>query len=427
MLRIYFMSMGVLVFATSSLGGPYSQNKTSRESKQFSLFQVITFENENCLGSTRNGTCYTASECTDRGGSTSGTCASGYGVCCIFSVNCGSQSAENNTYLSETSSAGLSSCSYTICKSQSNICRIRFDFTTFSIAGPVNGLIENTNAAGGAIGDCTMDQFSVTAPGGVGSPVICGFNMGQHMVVDASDQCHEAVFNFGGSAMTPRSWDIKVTQFACNEEMGGEDVVAIFDAVQDTFYNACFQDLRDVCSTSLPCQELFPVLTFPRAPQRSRQVLLTCLVKITEFVYVGVLDIVRFVMSPISPTRSLPLLRPLKLSSADLASGVGTQCSEDYLIIPGAFDLLGDKTLETVDPATTQERLCGRILSAITGKMAADVYDNTDPTKSASVCSKNTPFVIGFKSDGDEVAAEEMGGAPGGIVGFSLNYQQIKC
>ncbi|XP_059086803.1 uncharacterized protein LOC131883364 isoform X2 [Tigriopus californicus] len=252
MLRIYFMSMGVLVFATSSLGGPYSQNKTSRESKQFSLFQVITFENENCLGSTRNGTCYTASECTDRGGSTSGTCASGYGVCCIFSVNCGSQSAENNTYLSETSSAGLSSCSYTICKSQSNICRIRFDFTTFSIAGPVNGLIENTNAAGGAIGDCTMDQFSVTAPGGVGSPVICGFNMGQHMVVDASDQCHEAVFNFGGSAMTPRSWDIKVTQFACNEEMGGpEGCLQYFSAVSGTISSFNFPTSSSAVSSSV--------------------------------------------------------------------------------------------------------------------------------------------------------------------------------
>ena len=33
---------------------------------------------------------------------------------------------------------------------------------------------------GGALGDCTTDSFAVTAPGGVGSPVICGVNTGYH-------------------------------------------------------------------------------------------------------------------------------------------------------------------------------------------------------------------------------------------------------
>ncbi|TRY72225.1 hypothetical protein TCAL_16133, partial [Tigriopus californicus] len=71
----------------------------------------------------------------------------------------------------------------------------------------------------GAIGDCTTDQFSVTAPGGVGSPVICGFNSGQHIIVDASDQCHKAAFTLSGSAAM-RAWDIKVTQYKCSQEEG---------------------------------------------------------------------------------------------------------------------------------------------------------------------------------------------------------------
>ena len=33
---------------------------------------------------------------------------------------------------------------------------------------------------GSDVGDCTTDTFSITAPGNVGSPVICGFNTGQH-------------------------------------------------------------------------------------------------------------------------------------------------------------------------------------------------------------------------------------------------------
>ena len=33
---------------------------------------------------------------------------------------------------------------------------------------------------GGALGDCTVDRFSVTSSGSKGSPVICGENSGQH-------------------------------------------------------------------------------------------------------------------------------------------------------------------------------------------------------------------------------------------------------
>ena len=34
--------------------------------------------------------------------------------------------------------------------------------------------------AGGSIGQCATDAFSITAPGNAGSPEICGFNTGQH-------------------------------------------------------------------------------------------------------------------------------------------------------------------------------------------------------------------------------------------------------
>ena len=47
------------------------------------LFQVVTFPNDACTGSSKNGTCYTKAECSNRGGTQDGTCANGYGVCCI--------------------------------------------------------------------------------------------------------------------------------------------------------------------------------------------------------------------------------------------------------------------------------------------------------------------------------------------------------
>ncbi|TRY61781.1 hypothetical protein TCAL_16302 [Tigriopus californicus] len=133
-------------------------------------------KNEGCVGSSsRNGTCYTP---------------------------CGGTTSENCTYLVQ---AGISmptadQCTFTICKSSSNICRIKLDFTTFSIAGPTVGTastLGNTN--GGSIGDCTEDSFSLTSPGNIGSPLICGVNTGQHMIVDSSDICHRASFDFSGT------------------------------------------------------------------------------------------------------------------------------------------------------------------------------------------------------------------------------------
>ena len=50
--------------------------------------------------------------------------------CFSVSLSCGKSSAENCTFLVQSSTSGISSpCIYTICRSNSNICRIRFDFT----------------------------------------------------------------------------------------------------------------------------------------------------------------------------------------------------------------------------------------------------------------------------------------------------------
>ncbi len=58
----------------------------------------------------------------------------------------------------------------------------------------------------------------------MGSPVICGFNTGQHMIVDASDKCNTVTFDISGGSTATRSWDIKVTQYACGEDtLGGPD------------------------------------------------------------------------------------------------------------------------------------------------------------------------------------------------------------
>ena len=49
-----------------------------------SLFSIVRFANTACTGTNSyNGTCYTSAECSSYGGTGSGTCAAGFGVCCI--------------------------------------------------------------------------------------------------------------------------------------------------------------------------------------------------------------------------------------------------------------------------------------------------------------------------------------------------------
>ena len=75
------------------------QSEDERAGKSLSVFNVVKFPNSVC-GATNgfNGTCYTTSECTTLGGTASGTCASSFGVCCVFSIGCGSSTSANNSY-----------------------------------------------------------------------------------------------------------------------------------------------------------------------------------------------------------------------------------------------------------------------------------------------------------------------------------------
>merc|ERR1712141_213540 len=113
-----------------------------RQEKLISTFQIVRFPNDVCVGTnSRNGTCYTSAECSDLSGTSAGSCADGFGVCCTFVITaCGSTSAENNTYWTQPS-AGITrgtdyTCGLTICPISDEICTLRLDFTTFIISGP---------------------------------------------------------------------------------------------------------------------------------------------------------------------------------------------------------------------------------------------------------------------------------------------------
>ena len=104
-----------------------------RDGRQ-SIFQVVRFPNDVCAASSGlNGTCYTASECTSKGGSASGSCASSFGVCCVFSLSCGATTSQNNTYATiNTFSTTTDSdpCTYTYCRSNNDVCKLRYKLSS---------------------------------------------------------------------------------------------------------------------------------------------------------------------------------------------------------------------------------------------------------------------------------------------------------
>ncbi|XP_059079183.1 uncharacterized protein LOC131877512 isoform X2 [Tigriopus californicus] len=377
-----------------------------RDSKLLPLFKVITFPNDPCgTGGARNGTCYTKEECQAKGGSFSGSCASGFGVCCTFQLKCGGTTSQEFSYLIQSStsmSPSSGSCTYKICRSSDEICRIRLDFITFSIAGPVAGTTVTKAAGaistlGGAIGDCTKDSFSVTSPGQSGSPVICGFNSGQHMIVDASDSCNLAAFNIGGMGST-RAWEVKGPSGCLQYFMGKSGVIASYNfptkstTVTNTVthlsnqnYRICIKQEQGMCAICY-----IPSIV-PGTPTEDNQV-----------------------------SFGLSISKP----AATAKSSQGTNCQSDYLFIPNVEAAPVNLAIAL---GAAPGRVCGRIFSTV-----------DDDAATASVCSRIKPFQIVVQTDLDEVTSDvaanadgadtnEMSLGPGGIIGFSLNYQQISC
>merc|ERR1712088_1172888 len=213
----------------------------AKEAKAFSLFNVVTFQNDACTSTSittqsgaRSGQCFTAEECTAKGGTASGGCAMGFGTCCLFTQSeCGGQVDNNCTHiqndgfptaLTGTATTALPNCNYQINKAQADVCSLRLDFLTFNTQAGNVALV--TAAIGDSAGAC-RDTFGViTNTNGAGAtPVICGQNDGQHMYIDigpAPGATATIGFTFMALAAT-RSWEIKVTQLECGNPMTPPD------------------------------------------------------------------------------------------------------------------------------------------------------------------------------------------------------------
>jgi len=389
-------------------------NKTAEEDrrqKALSIFTVVKFPNTGCQSSTsgRNGTCYTVSECAANGGSSSGACASSFGVCCVFEKSCGGSSSENLTYFTASDRTLGGSCSLTVCKSQSDVCQLRLDFETFVLSDPVTvttliGLAAVGAGAFNNLGACVTDSFSVSSPGAKAPPLICGTNTGYHMYIPASDQCNVLTSNFGSSSTaTTSAFTIKVTQVECSSKTlapnGCTQYITGTTGTLETYnYNSAGGQLLQ--------NQDYAVCV------RAERAVCTICYSSTAFkmnVYNGI--------------------------SANGAKGFDTNCGYfgvdgtatsgggyDYIeIANGQCDSpVAPATIETTD---TADRYCGTSFLCV--KVGPDTANPTAATKN-TVCTSTRPFKLHVHSDSVEFGnpAADGEGTLANNRGFSIAYWQ---
>lgn len=198
------------------------QSASSRDPKFLSIFSLVSFPNNECLVKDPDndwtedlcGTCLSGSGCDAAGGIIAGSCAQGFGACCLlYQDTCGGTVSRNRTYIRNPNYPGTyqdsGTCTWTFEKCQTDICRIRLDYETFSIQQP-----DNTATKAGSCS--AKDRFEGNPVTGANLPVICGEATGQHMYLDAgagsSDQATLVATLTGNQSPM---WKIKVSMIEC--------------------------------------------------------------------------------------------------------------------------------------------------------------------------------------------------------------------
>jgi len=189
----------------------HAHEENGRDKKLFSLFSVVTFPNDECTAksdSTMYGTCLTSTECNSASGTVDGNCASGFGVCCTWTLSsCSTTITQNRTYISNpsypTTYSTSGSCAYTVTPISTDICQLRLDFDNFDITETTAGV-------------CT-DSFAAAGPTSNNPNTVCGTLTTQHMYVEQGRSSTASTLTF--TIATGGTWKIKVTQIECSSLM----------------------------------------------------------------------------------------------------------------------------------------------------------------------------------------------------------------
>merc|ERR1712079_114221 len=409
------------------------------------IFNVVRFPNSACGSANNfNGTCYTASECNSLGGSSSGTCASGFGVCCVFSLACGSTTSANTSYATITSYSTTSDrdpCTYKYCKCSNDVCKLRIDFETMVIADPFTATPAATDpimTESWGVGDCLTDTLSVGVPGYTPPPVICGYNTGQHMYVPASDSCVTITLDIDTATSTTRNWQIKVTQYECGNLRAPEEDCLQYHTATTGVIATFNWDTSQTATTSVPNQQHLSDQYYNICIRRARGLCSICYSP--QILGVAAGDATSYgVSTGITDTVSTAAVGTqctgfTTAEGAGIADNAATAGKGDFLFIPNMQN--GPGTAGTISGFNM---ICGGIWNTVNDGTGAGATGGIAHT---TICSFDTPFRAGVHFDSDDIFGRGAMGdvydhtenrAPGdgisglGYTGFQLAYWQNTC
>jgi len=266
--------------ATSEVAEPGAD----REGKLFSVFEIVRFNNDPCTGDDgKAGVCYTAAQCTSMGGSATGNCAMGFGVCCRILVDptcpsditTASATIVNPGYPDDVSTATTGSCSsssatskaaapriffpttsttttatstsvtnvesttaadgtaqttyrWAIYKATSTVEQMRIDFVEFDIAGPEMGM-------------CSNESMTIMGADAVTNKILpsslCGVLTGQHLYLSVKDLGAGFItIEITLSSQGSQEWEMLITQIES-------------DATDDLAPRGCLQYFKEDAAT----------------------------------------------------------------------------------------------------------------------------------------------------------------------------------
>jgi len=245
-----------------------------RSGKLFSVFSIVSFPNEACVShmDQTNGTCLSPADCRTIGGALEGSCASGFGTCCVVRLGgqgagsggvCGGVVTANTTVLQNPGYPGKYStagtCVYLVKRMDEGVCQIRLDFQQLSLG------YSSSSPTGCVSG--TTDYISFTTPNQLSYPAVCGDMEGQHMYFDlgvTGDSLEIDIATVGST--TTRTWNILVSQLACTDPWRApDDCLQYYTGSSGEFksfnfangqllssqaYRVCFRQELDFCSIS---------------------------------------------------------------------------------------------------------------------------------------------------------------------------------
>jgi len=254
---------------------------------------------------------------------------------------------------------------------------------------------------------------------------------GQHIFVDACPAGNVAAFSFNDDSVA-RSYDIRVIQFECGDTQAGTTgCLQYFTGPTGTIASFNFpMGLTTVGSTVTHLNSQHYQACFRREVGRC------------SICYIPSVTIATTAAQTIATQSSFGISEDGPTDGSAESETGPAQCTTDYVTIPFAFrgdqSFATDTTVPLFDNgadnvADLKNRFCGRIFAADEDLASEDVFATA--ATAISVCSIARPFRfnVDFDDFEDTVGTAAMAGdndlglAPGGIIGFSLDYTQLAC